>query len=1090
MKLLAALLIATLLASTAHADLAFDLGSAELAIDGQGFARLILPDQSPWPLSPQPLVQLQTAHERIAPDSVTAQGNIITAKFPGGYVCEFTVTPHPNFLMFELTRIEAPDDLQRLELFSLALPRGAELMNTLNGGRTATHVVTLSSAEINVLAYTQTHGRQDTDRAGCTHELAPSDDAKEGKTSARFTATCNEVPAGWSYSGGSFPRPMDLTGCKAIRAWIHGDGNGEHLKIQLYDGSGGYRDVYFPITFEGWQQVTIAEAPLNTLKADHVTSLSLYYNGLPANETVTCLVDGIEAVLDRNGEEVTVPLESFESPGAEYWADPIHSLNLESVAAHGLQPVRFGLLVCPADAFADTMERFEVASGLPSPHPGGAWNKKSPWVDESYLFITNFSEAQYEPVLTMAKRGGFGTILILQDSWTRSTGKYEVNTNAFPGGLDALVATVNRFKQEGFKVGLHFLGASIYPNDPYLTPVPDPRIVKDFTAELAADIDASGSDVPTTAPPEAFPAEDGGYMGSGTVLQIGEELIAYGARAMEAPFGFRGCQRGYLGTAAAQHAKGDSIRHVHRSYGYFLYDMDTTLIDEVTTNFARIANACDVDMIYFDGSEWLQGDHRYYNAKLHKSFFDKLDRKDILLQASSFSHYSWHILARSASADGHGDIKGYLDERAPVFDAYERDSMPLDIGWYYGYDPNAALDMFEYVLGTTIGYDSSMSFQVSLDAANNHPFTGEILDLIRRYEELRLSGRVPEDMRARLRVDPILAGRKPGDEQLPFLDKRREYRLLEVEGREVFQRVVYTPWHEVSPANEESFTWSISAPEGSAKVGMQFHLPPGPAVMPGAAYHAPDALTLDTFDDLSAYAQASTLDGVTQEFTAVKEDARAGGNCAVYAAASTRPGADGWSFVGRSFDTAIDISWHKGIGFWLRGDGNGGQFKLQLTDGANAADFYIANDYVGWRYQQLTRPETDAIDYAQVRALNFYVNGLPANARVACALDDVKALRTLDEFTLAQPSIEIDGQPLPCGRTLREGQYALLYPGEPWRFYGPKFVEPEVGEAGPDVELAPGEHKVRIHWEGTLSTPIRARVVLQPQERHEIPAAG
>ena len=38
--------------------------------------------------------------------------------------------------------------------------------------------------------------------------------------------------------------------------------------------------------------------------------------------------------------------------------------------------------------------------------------------------------------------------------------------------------------------------------------------------------------------------------------------------------------------------------------------------------------------------------------------------------------------------------------------------------------------MFEYVLGATIGYDCSMSFQVSVDAAERHPFTGTILDLI------------------------------------------------------------------------------------------------------------------------------------------------------------------------------------------------------------------------------------------------------------------------------------------------------------------------------------------------------------------------
>ena len=1072
----------------ALAQSTFDLGAAKLVIDSKGYAQLILtPEQTPWPAATQPIIQMDTANERLSPETVTAQDDKLTATFPGGYLCEFAVTPHAGFLLFELTRLQVPEDLQRLELFSLALPSDAEAMGTLNGGRTAARVVTLSAAEVNVRPYLQSHGRTDSDRAGCSHELAPSDEAKEGETSARFTATCNAEAPGWSYTSRQFPRPVDLSGFKAIRAWVRGDAKGEALKIQLSDGIGGFRDTYLPITFEGWQQVTIEESPYNTLRPEHVTGLSLYYNGLPADQTVTCLVDAIEAVVERDGQEVAVPLDSFENPGSEFWGEPTHSLQLETVAAHGLQPARFGLLCCAPDDLASTMERFELASGLPSPHPGGVWNKRSPWVDRSYLFITSFSEAQYEPVLAMAKRGGFDMILILQDSWTHSTGKYEVNTNTFPGGLDALVATVNRFKAEGFKVGLHFLGASIYPNDPFLTPVPDPRLVRDATATLAADIDASAAVIETTAAPDAFPAEDGSYLGAGTVIQIGDELIAYGERAMEAPFGFRGCQRGALGTAAAPHAQGELVRHLLRSYGYFLHDMDTTLTDEVATNFARIANACDVDMIYFDGSERLQGDHWYYNPKLHKTFFDKLNRKDILVQASSFSHYSWHILARTASADGHGDIKGYLDERATAFDSYARDSMPLDIGWYYGYDPNATPDMFEYILGTTIGYDSSMSFQVSLDAASKHPFTGEILDLIRRYEELRLSGRVPDEMRARLRVDPALAGRKPGEEQAPLLDKRREYRLLETEDGQVFQRVIYTPWHEVSPADEQTFAWTIRVPEGAAKVGVQIHVSSAPAVIPGTAYSAPDALTLETFDDLAPYASKSTFEGVTQEFVSSEQDAHEGGRCAVYTAESGRATGDGWSYIGRSFDSPVDIFWHRGIGFWLRGDGNGGQFKLQLTDGAKAADFYIPNNYTGWRYQQLARPETDAIDYANVRALNFYYNGLPATSKVTCAIDDIKALRSLDEHTLGDPYIEIGGQRVACGRTLVKGQYAFLYPGEPWRYYGPTFVEPETGKAAPALELPQGEHNVRIGWTGSLLAPIRARIVLQLEERHEVP---
>ena len=262
--------------------------------------------------------------------------------------------------------------------------------------------------------------------------------------------------------------------------------------------------------------------------------------------------------------------------------------------------------------------------------------------------------------MAIAKRGGFHTILIDQGSWCRSTGHFEVNQANFPDGLEGLVRTVRRFKDAGFRVGFHFLAASIYPPDAYLTPVPDPRLVKGATAKLAADVDPQADFIPTTAAPDAFPAEDGGYTGDGTVLQIGDELIQYAERSLQAPFGFKGCRRGHLGTHAAAHRSADAVAHLVRSYGYHMFDMDTTLLDEVSTNFARVANACEIDMLYFDGSERLQGDHWYYNARLHKAYYDKLKNKDVLLQASSFSHYSWHLLARTASADGHGDLKGLL----------------------------------------------------------------------------------------------------------------------------------------------------------------------------------------------------------------------------------------------------------------------------------------------------------------------------------------------------------------------------------------------------------------------------------------------
>lgn len=1096
-------IVVALALSAAAPEARFDLQTATLSIDAKGCVRLQMNgDGQPWSEGGRPILQAVKGQETIAPESVLADGDRLRAQFADGSVCEFSVRPGNGFAIFDLVRFEFASPIELLRLFTITLPQGAEVMSTLNAGGTPTHIAAVSAAEPNVHAFTQASGRYDSDRLGCTHELVRTDQAKAGIGAARFTATCDAQPEGWSVSSYELPQPLNLTGLKAIRAWVHGDGKGELLKIQLCDGFGGYRDTYIPIRFEGWQPMTIAESSVNTLRFNHVASVNLYYNGLPAGQTVSCIVDQVEAILEKDGAEAPVVLEDFE-PASGFWVGSAAKLNVETSSHYGIQPARFGVIAGPRGQFMEAMARFEDAAGLPSPKLGGVWNKQSPWIKRSYLFITSFNESQFEPVLALARRGGFDMILLHQESWTRSTGHYAINTDAFPGGLEALARTCQRFKQEKFHVGLHFLGPSIYPPDPYLTPVPDLRLVRDGTVHLAADIDDRANQLPTETAPDGFPAEDGGYMGEGSVVQIDDELMSYGVRAIEAPFGFRECTRGILGTVAAPHAKGQTIRHLKRSYGYFLFDIDSSLLDEVSSNFATVANACDIDMIYFDGSERLQGDHWYYNARLHKAFFDKLARKDILIQASSYSHYSWHILARSASADGHGDLKGYLDERSAWLDAFKRDAMPLDIGWYYGYDPNCPPDMYEYVLGASIGYDSSMSFQVSLETAMRHPFTGEILDLISRYEKLRLSGRVPDDMRARLRIDPVLAGLKKDAERSALLDRRREYRLLGEEGHEAFQRVVYDAWHDVSPADPVTTAWPFSVKDGGAKIGVQFHVQPGPWLEAGPSYGHPDALVLESFDDLAPYLAnrgdrsavrvimpgegGATLPGVTQNFSVSDQDAKQG-TCGLYSAESALNDNSGWSVIGKSFNPPLDLSWHRAIGFWLRGDGKGGQFKLQLLDGAQAADFYIANDYAGWRYQQLARPQADPIDYSRVTTLNLYYNGLPSKTAVCCAIDDIKALRNVDAQTLANPWMEVDGHRLGWTGSVSQGQYVFLWPGEPARCYGPAFHEPTGdGAVTETVELGPGEHIAQFGCDGKLLAPIRARVTIQPAERYEIP---
>ena len=437
-----------------------DLSSAVLTLDAGGVAvELKFADGTRWPSAGQPAFAIQTLDGRtLTPETVQQQGDRLLVSFPGGAAAEFQIVPRTRFALFRLLKFEPLAEIQQLRLFSLAAPAGARVSSIINSAAADGRMAAVVAAEPNVRAYSNAWAGSRADRGGCTHEFQATDAAKIGKRAARFTATCNPDPAGWSMRGKNFPQPLDLTGCRAIRAWVHGDGQGQALKIQLYDGAGGYRDNYLPIDFVGWRQVTLTDSPFNTLRYDRVSSLNFYYNSLPANQTVTCLIDQVEAVLERGGAEQVVVLEDFESEDSQLWSAPVLCLGAEVLQRYGIQPAAFGVIACPEKEFFDAMQEFEIVAGLPSPRLGGEWGKRSPWIKRSYFFLTSFSESQFDEALALARRGNFHTILLGQESWCAATGHFEVNRNNFPGGLENLKQTVQRFKDAGFRVGFHFLG--------------------------------------------------------------------------------------------------------------------------------------------------------------------------------------------------------------------------------------------------------------------------------------------------------------------------------------------------------------------------------------------------------------------------------------------------------------------------------------------------------------------------------------------------------------------------------------------------------------------------------------------------------
>ncbi len=147
------------------------------------------------------------------------------------------------------------------------------------------------------------------DRAGNTGvslELIPQADVtRDGLTSGALVGTRDgQVPrrAAWARLRKTFSPPLSLENHEGLGLWVHGDGKGEVLNVQLTSPphvSFAISDHYVPIDFTGWRYVELVEPEgqrwcdytwpyggayatfREQLDYRQVDSISLWYNNLP-----------------------------------------------------------------------------------------------------------------------------------------------------------------------------------------------------------------------------------------------------------------------------------------------------------------------------------------------------------------------------------------------------------------------------------------------------------------------------------------------------------------------------------------------------------------------------------------------------------------------------------------------------------------------------------------------------------------------------------------------------------------------------------------------------------------------------------------
>ena len=419
---------------------------------------------------------------------------------------------------------------------------------------------------------------------------------------------------------------------------------------------------------------------------------------------------------------------------ADVWLGNFPNMPILPIPGETVVGSRIALFGCPEPDALDRLGDIELAEGLPHPMINGVWFKKSPEQGRSYL-IADFDERTIDGLLACTRRANLMTLYHMQPfaSW----GHYEVSTKIFSDGAAGLRACVEKAKTLGIRIGAHTLTTFIQTHDPYVTPVPDPRLAKTGSSLLTADVDDSVRDIPV-ASPEYFANEKANWLHAAVIDQ---EIIRYRTISSEAPWTLLDCQRGAFGTRALAHRKGAEIgKLLDHPYQVFFPNMD--LQREIARNLARTFNQTGLGQMDFDGHEGCastgQGDFAY--ELFPKDFYDSLDHT-VINGTSNSKHFYWHI--NSYCNWGEPWYEGFRESmqeyRIKNQALFERNFLPNMLGWYLLTETTSLSDI-EWMLARAAGFNAGFALATSVDAVRKNAGIGSILDAVREWESARRNG--------------------------------------------------------------------------------------------------------------------------------------------------------------------------------------------------------------------------------------------------------------------------------------------------------------------------------------------------------------
>lgn len=414
----------------------------------------------------------------------------------------------------------------------------------------------------------------------------------------------------------------------------------------------------------------------------------------------------------------------------------------------GVVGSKIALFGCPSVNVLEIIEDIEINEGLPHPTLNGQWLKIDPVSTASYL-IMDFNERNIDKAIQLTKKAGL-EYLYHGDPF-ETWGHFKLKEKDFPDNWESMKRCVDQANKKGVKLGVHTLSNFITTNDPYVTPVPDPRLAKVGGSVLTKDIDTETDEIFIESPLFFNQMENNSLH----AVLVDNEIIRYNKVSENEPWRLEGCVRGAFNTFAASHQKGDTIKKL-MDHPYKVFLGNTELSLEIAKRIAEFFNKTGLRQISFDGLEglWATGLGQYGRSLFTKTWYDNLSSElqgKVINDASNPSHFNWHINTRYNWGEPWyaGFRESQTNYRLMNQDFFRRNLLPSMLGWFSMTNKTSIEDV-EWLLARAAGFDAGFAFNVSLETVEANGQSSEIFNAIKTWETARMCGAFSNEQKRRM----------------------------------------------------------------------------------------------------------------------------------------------------------------------------------------------------------------------------------------------------------------------------------------------------------------------------------------------------